>query len=148
MSTRSRIAIQKEDGEVVSIYCHFDGYIEGVGRTLKAHYNDKDKALNLIEGGDISVLKNSTDTTVYYKDRGDKWDTIKPEVHRGLDQLMASLRGDIFIEFVYLYADGKWQVSELQEHEDTDNYFEYSAYLSKFKPLFYARKVVRTMYQE
>ena len=60
MSTRSRIAIQKEGGEVVSIYCHFDGYIEGVGRTLKAHYNDKDKALNLIEGGDISVLKKAT----------------------------------------------------------------------------------------
>lgn len=136
MSTRSRIAIQKEGGEVVSIYCHFDGYIEGVGRTLKAHYNDKDKTLNLIEGGDISVLMNTTETTKYYKDRGDEWDTIKPEVHRSLDQLMASLRGDIFIEFVYLYADGKWQVSELQEHEESDNFFEYSAYLSKFKPLF------------
>tara|TARA_R100000231_G_C5310219_1_gene160210 strand:- start:126 stop:572 length:447 start_codon:yes stop_codon:yes gene_type:complete len=148
MSTRSRIAIQKEDGGVASIYCHFDGYINGVGKTLKKHYNDEEKATNLIEGGDISVLKNSTDTTVYYKDRGDDWDTIKPQVHRSLNGLMASLRGDIFIEFVYLYADGKWQVSELQEHEDSDNFFEYSAYHNKFKPLLYCKVIHKTMYQE
>jgi hypothetical protein len=38
MSTRSRIAIENQNGSVTSIYCHFDGYISGVGKTLKECY--------------------------------------------------------------------------------------------------------------
>jgi hypothetical protein len=30
MSTRSRIAIENQNGSVTSVYCHFDGYISGV----------------------------------------------------------------------------------------------------------------------
>jgi len=35
MATRSRIAIENQDGTVTSIYCHFDGYLSGVGKLLK-----------------------------------------------------------------------------------------------------------------
>ena len=38
MSTRSFIGIQNLDGTVTGIYCHHDGYLAGVGATLKAHY--------------------------------------------------------------------------------------------------------------
>jgi hypothetical protein len=38
MSTRSRIAIENQNGSVTSIYCHFDGYISGVGKTIKRIY--------------------------------------------------------------------------------------------------------------
>lgn len=34
MSTRSRIGMINPYGSVSSIYCHFDGYPEGVGKTL------------------------------------------------------------------------------------------------------------------
>jgi hypothetical protein len=37
MSTRSRIAIENQNGSVTSVYCHFDGYISGVGKTLEKH---------------------------------------------------------------------------------------------------------------
>jgi hypothetical protein len=42
MSTRSRIAIENHHGTVTSIYCHFDGYLEGVGKKLFNHY-DREK---------------------------------------------------------------------------------------------------------
>ena len=71
MSTRSRIAIENESGIVNSIYCHFDGYVDGVGKTLFNHY-DKEKLQKLIELGDISSLGESTiDTVAYCRDRGE-----------------------------------------------------------------------------
>jgi hypothetical protein len=71
MSTRSRIAIENQDGTVQSIYCHFDGYIDGVGTKLFNHY-DREKLKSLIELGDISSLGESTENTVAYaRDRGE-----------------------------------------------------------------------------
>jgi hypothetical protein len=71
MATRSRIALETESGIVKSIYCHFDGYINGVGKTLYNHY-DREKLEKLIELGDISSLGESTENTVAYcRDRGE-----------------------------------------------------------------------------
>ena len=71
MATRSRIAIENQDGTVDSVYCHFDGYLSGVGKTLFNHY-DREKLEKLLELGDISVLGESTlDTIAYCRDRGE-----------------------------------------------------------------------------
>lgn len=56
MATRSRIGIDNPDGTITSIYCHFDGYPEGVGRVLAEHYTDEGKIRALLALGDISVL--------------------------------------------------------------------------------------------
>lgn len=57
MSTRSLIGIYREEEKMVEyIYCHFDGYLDGVGKKLEDHYQDQDKIERLIAGGDISYL--------------------------------------------------------------------------------------------
>ena len=57
MSTRSLIAVEDmETGIVRSIYCHFDGYLEGVGKTLCEHWNDPLSVKELINLGDLSQL--------------------------------------------------------------------------------------------
>lgn len=59
MSTRSRIGIIRTLGDrpvVESIYCHFDGYPEGVGQTLLDHWTDEKKINRLIALGDLSSL--------------------------------------------------------------------------------------------
>lgn len=43
MSTNSTISIKRADGTQTSIYCHWDGYIEGVGVTLQLAYNTAEK---------------------------------------------------------------------------------------------------------
>jgi hypothetical protein len=55
MSTRSIIAFDNGD-EISSIYCHFDGYLDGVGLTLHNHYSDIEKVEELMDLGDISIL--------------------------------------------------------------------------------------------
>jgi hypothetical protein len=56
MATRSNIAIENQDRTVSSIYCHFDGYIDEVGKTLYENYNTREKMEQLIALGDISSL--------------------------------------------------------------------------------------------
>ena len=56
MGTRSRIGIELPDHSVVSVYCHYDGYVEGNGRELVEHFNTKEKVQELINGGDMSSL--------------------------------------------------------------------------------------------
>ena len=71
MATRSRIAIENQDGTVTSIYCHFDGYVDSVGKKLFEHY-DQEKLEKLLELGDISSLGESTiDTVAYCRDGGE-----------------------------------------------------------------------------
>jgi len=55
MSTRSMIALKRED-KITAIYCHFDGYVEGVGMTLLRHWNTLEKVESLMELGDLSSL--------------------------------------------------------------------------------------------
>ena len=93
MSTRSTIAIQRKDGTRTGIYCHFDGYIEGVGLILQLAYNTADKVEKLLSLGNLSVLGYYTEPdekiphnfemrqpnvcVAYHRDRGDdfqQWD--------------------------------------------------------------------------
>ena len=54
MGTRSRIGIELKDGSILSAYHHWDGYPEWLGKTLVEQYNSKEKASELIDGGDMS----------------------------------------------------------------------------------------------
>ncbi len=61
MATRSTISVLQKDGSVKSIYCHFDGYIKGVGRTLQNYYNSEELANRLVSLGDLSYLSKYPD---------------------------------------------------------------------------------------
>jgi hypothetical protein len=113
MATRSRIAIENESGIVNSIYCHFDGYVDGVGITLFKHY-DKEKLQKLIELGDISSLGESTiDTVAYCRDRGEDLHSTSYLDVEGLFKLGFGSS----VEFVYcLTKEGIWIFKE-----DTDS---------------------------
>jgi len=60
VSTRSRIGIIRQADTpaavIESIYCHFDGYPEGVGQTLLDHWSTEERINELIALGDLSVL--------------------------------------------------------------------------------------------
>lgn len=112
MATRSNIGIigkPDEDGirQVKYIYCHFDGYPDGVGSTLENHYTDVDKIEELIEGGDISSLRETLESTIFYRrDRGET----------GTDYELAHVRADFNLkkfkhnDYLYLYdtEEAKW----------------------------------------
>jgi hypothetical protein len=56
MGTRSDIIVHRADGTWKRIYCHWDGYLDGVGKTPFEHYNTQKKAEALVALGDLSAL--------------------------------------------------------------------------------------------
>lgn len=121
MATRSRIAIEKPDGTVESIYCHWDGYPENNGQILVEHYGDHEKVQALIDLGDISSLapevsaynpaKHSFNdpedgiVVAYGRDRGE--DGIDKKTHSSVPDFF---NGDIE-EYGYLFTqEGQWLV--------------------------------------
>jgi hypothetical protein len=111
MATRSRIAIENQDGSITSIYCHWDGHIETNGVILNNNYNTKDKVEALIELGNLSSLDKTLETTVAYaRDRGE-------DSHQAIYSNVEELFEDGFssgVEYVYCFTkDGIWLVNEL-----------------------------------
>jgi len=111
MATRSRIAIENQDGSVTSVYCHWDGHIETNGVILNQYYRTKEKVEALIELGNISSLDKTLETTVAYaRDQGD--DVIQ-NLYLNVEELFEDGFG-IGIEYVYCFTkDGIWLVNEL-----------------------------------
>jgi hypothetical protein len=66
MSTRSTIALEFADGTVQQIYCHFDGYLSGVGAELRSDYSDPFALRDLIDAGDTSTIGSP------YTERGEE----------------------------------------------------------------------------
>lgn len=106
MSTRSLIGIVKKDGSIQSIYCHHDGYFEGVGKVLTEDYKDPEKVEALIELGDISSLGETLESTVaYHRDRGEEISKHFDPSEKGFLKSAKGLWG----EFAYLFDDGMWK---------------------------------------
>lgn len=135
MSTNSTIWIKNEDGTFEGVYCHWDGYVDGVGATLVHHYTDERKVRDLISLGSISSLKECTGfepivslmnhsfdkpvdavTIAYCRDRGE--DLVK--------QLQINEAGTIQEEYNYLFDNGTWYV----EFEEIGKYEPVSDHLS------------------
>ena len=66
MATTSTIAVQHANGTVSQIYCHFDGYLDGVGRTLLTHYNSLEQAEALVALGGASCIRETLETSEFY----------------------------------------------------------------------------------
>lgn len=119
MSTRSNIAIQKPDGTILSIYVHSDGYPDGVGQMLIDNYPTYGSSLRLFEHGDCSSLGSTLEECSFY---GRDWQReLDPAtVHKNYDKFKTFYSGDVFIEFVYLFRDGQWKVSDNYRRKELD----------------------------
>jgi hypothetical protein len=122
MATRSTIA-RKVGDTIQSIYCHWDGYPDGVGATLKEHYTTVEKIDALMALGDISVLGAqigskkdfeigvlNDECLAYGRDRGE--DGTEAKVHDTYIDFV-NYRVDQGCKYSYLWNGTAWEVSEL-----------------------------------
>lgn len=125
MATRSAIGIKHGD-VVKAIYCHWDGYLEHVGRALALYYQTGAKVNKLISMGDLSGIgaeigeKHSfseraeylddgiaTQCTFYARDRGEEG--VEYRVFDDERDFVQNF--NMGEEFFYLYDKGKWYYS-------------------------------------
>lgn len=124
MATRSTISMEQPNGEIMKIYCHWDGYLAHNGEILRDHYRDPAKIYALMLLGDISSLRPEIGeahdfdqrlsdedprndwTTAYGRDRGEPGCEFK--VYK---DFATYARDAQFEEFNYIYRlDGQWHV--------------------------------------
>lgn len=135
MGTRSAIIV-KVGNKYKGIYCHWDGYPDGmgVGYHLFHHYATQEKVEALIALGDISTLKEnvappdgvihtfdapyiedakanhatSKVTVAYGRDRGETDPSIiNPKIGKSIKQVE-----DMICDFAhsYVFSNGEWKV--------------------------------------
>lgn len=109
MATRSTIGIQNDDNSIDLIYCHWDGYLEGVGKTLKENYNTEEKIRELLSRGNVSSLGNSIKDSFFYADQGE----TKQELEKIKSKEEYKM---LFQEYNYLWINGEWLCSYLNDN--------------------------------
>jgi len=143
MSTRSNIAIEDPKTKKVKvIYVHSDGYPYGVGKCLVDHYRLPEMAKELFNYGDASYLGDTLDECSFY---GRDWDReIDPaKEYRDEWMFMHSMRGDVFIEYIYLYKDNRWHVSTSKYIKTKDGYDSNISYYTKFEPVIMNKEYIK-----
>lgn len=122
MSTSSSITAKCIDGKFRSIYCQFDGYIDGVGETLSFHYIDQQKIEDMMALGDMSSLGDSIEcpeghsyktpvkgyTIFYGRDRGEEQSDVDCLVCNSQEECLEKNEQ----EYNYFWDGEKWFVND------------------------------------
>jgi len=109
MATRSTIAIERADGTVAQVYCHWDGYLDHNGKLLLNHWSNFEKLEQLIALGDLSALGENIDDCVFYgRDRGETG--VLASTFANFEDYYTNATQE---EFDYiLRCDGFWDVNQ------------------------------------
>ena len=136
MSTRSNIAIEDPKTKKVKvIYVHSDGYPYGVGKCLVDNYNNRQLAEELFKYGDASYLGDTLDECSFYSR---DWNRTQDPARKYRDEwmYMDAMKGDVFIEYIYIFKDNKWHVSTQKSYKTKDGYDHgHFCYYTKFEPV-------------
>jgi hypothetical protein len=109
MSTRSTISVEHVDGSIESVYCHFDGYLAGVGNTLLSSYNSYDKVKELVSYGDISVLRSDIHRSIFYS--RDHSESFRSDLFNSIDEYYRELSSQEF-NYILRRVDRVWLYSQ------------------------------------
>ena len=109
MGTRSMIGILKEDtGMIEASYCHYDGYLEGVGSTLLDNYNTDETANKVATGGYLSFL-----TPDYEASKEDAVNDDPAELF--FDKDVYEKSDNWGAEYLYLWDGTQWLVNKVYD---------------------------------
>lgn len=117
MGTNATLVVQLADGNYKVSSVNYDGYPSYALRMLREHYNDYDKAVELINLGALSILAESIEcpeghcfntpvdghTIAYGRDRGEDWHLVKPRI-------LSFLPKKIGTDYRYVFKDGEWAI--------------------------------------
>ena len=120
MATRSAIGMVEQNGNVLSIYCHWDGYPEHNGMLLCKHWDDVYFVEQLMQLGNLSCLGSEigerqnfdqpTDSNwclAYGRDRGERDSLAKS--YGSASEFIREAAGDYGADYIYLFQDNQWR---------------------------------------
>ena len=117
MGTHCQIGyFDQTTGKVFASYCHYDGYIDGVGVTLVNHYNTHTDAIAVATSGYFSSLKTNLS------------DSLAASVHKDVPvtkytsvvDYLKDGHNDCGADYLYLWDGSAWFVAPRDEALFTD----------------------------
>ena len=127
MSTHSGIGIKRKDGSVDATYCHFDGYLDGVGKNLNNFFRDANKVSNLVSMGDLRSISDSGDVEAFDDEVG-----FNNKHFRSVEEFLQSDLGSE--EFVYVFDENtnRWYFLNGSAEEDFGDDLNYDENMKMF----------------
>ena len=154
MSTNSRLGLRLEDGSILSVYHHWDGYPEWLGVTLNEHYNTRESIAELIDGGDMSSCYSDNEYDYekqefikrdprpeYYADRGEKLEDVAPKLSKDEKEYLVTT-DKCCGEFAYIFElNITWRCIGLDFwNPETKTFNDKVAYVEKTIPADYPKE--------
>ena len=128
MGTRSNIAYERPNGQVIVTYCHYDGYPGYNGVILNENYDTPKTAEELASQGYLSSLKPTL------KDSLEGRANIEPpQIYHSYHSYLNDIQWDI--EWIYIFRRGQWYVSEGMEVDDNFKILDKDFIENDFQPL-------------
>lgn len=128
MGTRSNIAFERSNGQVVVTYCHYDGYPEYNGVILNENYNTPQQAEELANQGYFSQLKSTLKDSLEGRANHDA-----PMIYHSLHSYLKDIQWDI--EWIYIFRRGQWYVCEGMKVDDNYKILDKDFIENDFTPL-------------
>jgi len=128
MGTRSNIAYERPNGQVVVTYCHYDGYPSYNGVILNENYDTPKTAEELANQGYLSSLKPTLKDSLEGRANYDA-----PLIYHSLHSYLNDIQWDI--EWIYIFRRGQWYVCEGMEVDDNYKILDKDFIENDFTPL-------------
>ena len=109
MSTNALIAFKNDQNGYDINAINFDGYIDGVGKTLQGYWDDLNKVTKLCHSNEIRCLGEDMDETEFY---GDHLGVLRKRKNLSFEKLCNEAGN---FDFTYVYEDGMWQMLSKRE---------------------------------
>jgi hypothetical protein len=129
MSTRCFIGVLCNDDSVRGVYCHSDGYPDGVGKMLREHYSSGKCAMELLGLGSLSCLKprmwpeeheyHTFDDPIpdvaiaYHRDRGEPWEP--PQMYKNVEDAIRHAGRDCGAQWLYVWDGEQWNFHQASQ---------------------------------
>lgn len=127
MATRSFIAVKVKDG-YNAIYCHWDGYIDGVGKNLYNNFKTFKEVNNLIDGGDVSSIDEKGNVS-YYND--DASNTIFCSDY---NELVENAK-NCGTEYLYVFNVNEWYYLKLYSEQNNLKKLDECFFMKEFEAI-------------
>ena len=128
MGTRSNIAYERPNGQVIVTYCHYDGYPDYNGVILNENYDTPKTAEELANQGYLSSLKPTLKDSLEGRANHDA-----PMIYHSLHSYLNDVQWDI--EWIYIFRRGQWYVCEGMEVDDNYKILDKDFIENDFMPL-------------
>lgn len=107
MSTHCLVAVKNPKG-YEAIWVRWDGYVNGVGKTLLENFNTRELACELVSLGACETVyeaKNIKEVKSYHRDYNEKWRDSQSSFFKELKEF-SKLQS-----YVYIFQDNAWHVT-------------------------------------